>query len=68
MMELMNSLTGVSSSGQSRSPYLGGEHLIPYDFNYLLICLDLADAPISSPLFPEGELAVDDMMVDDDCE
>jgi hypothetical protein len=34
MMELMNSLTGVSSSEQSRSPYLGGEHLIPYDFNY----------------------------------
>jgi hypothetical protein len=40
--------------------------LIFYSFDYLLICLDLAD-PIASPSFLEGELGDGDaMMVDDD--
>ena len=35
----------------------------------LLICLDLADAPIVSPQFSEEEMAMDDaMVVDHDCE
>jgi hypothetical protein len=41
--------------------------LILYAFNYLLICLDLADAPIASPSFLEGGLRESDaMMVDED--
>jgi hypothetical protein len=73
MMEMVNELGGPSrgpySSRQSGPTDSVGEHLISYDFNHLLICLDLADASIAPPPFSEGELAVNDaMMVDDDCE
>jgi len=72
MIDLLNSLTEGTHVEQSGSSYPGGEageHLISYNFDHLLICLDLADAPIGSPQFLEGELAEDDaMIVDDNCE
>jgi hypothetical protein len=37
------------SSGQSGSPYPDSVYLLFYAFNYLLICLDLADAHMAPP-------------------
>lgn len=72
MIVLIDSFNeGAHSSGQSRSPYPSGECSYDFqdDFNYLLICLDLADAPMASPPFLEEELSVNDPMnVDGDCE
>lgn len=69
IIQLLNGLAEVSqSSRQSGSRYPDGECLFLYAFNYVLICLDLADPPNASPPFTEGALRDDDaMMVDDDC-
>ena len=70
MLQLLDSLDGRSNiSGPSRSPYTGGEYLISYNINPLLICLDPADTPIGSPQISEGELADSDsdgMVIDGD--
>ena len=56
---LLSSLTKGSHAGQSGSSY--PQHLISYNTrDYLLICFDLADAHIASPLFSEGELSVNE--------
>ena len=72
MIDLIDSFNeGAHVSGQSRSPYSSGECSYDFqgDFNYLLICLDLADAPMASCQFLEEELSVNDSMnVDGDCE
>lgn len=67
--QLLGSLTeGSQSSRQLGSSHPGGKCLIFFNaLNNLLICLDLADAPIASPSFLEAELRDDDdMMVNDD--
>ena len=60
LTELLGKLEGSHARlpGQSGSSDPHGKHLISYNpRDYLLICFDLADAPVASHPFSEGELS-----------
>jgi hypothetical protein len=70
--ELTHLLSSLSEESQATrppgSPYPDSEFLLFYVFNHLLICFDLADAPIDLPSFSGGVFRDGDAMsVDDDC-
>lgn len=69
--ELIQLLSSIAEESQATrppgSPYPDSESLLFYVVNHLLICFDLADAPIDLPSFSQGVFRDRDaMMVDDD--